>query len=390
MIFREVEDRDLIAKARQGDVEAYNLLVSRWEKRIFNYLLRLVSNREDALDISQETFLKAYQNLRKLDDPARFSAWLFRIAHNEAFSLLRRRKPESELSEPRPRDYAGRLLPIELSLAVESALKVLNEDQREAVLLKVYQGFKFDEMAEILEIPVSTVKSRLYTALDLLRLRWLRRYFVKVEWSRSPEGIMSCKLEDRRPDWKSYALGESDAHARQVAEAHVAGCSECQDELAGLRLTLDAMATLREEELPRRIAFVSDKVFEPRWYQQLSHAFLRPSFAAAGVIAAAILVHAFVRPVGAPAKVPAQAIAQVDTSAIEARITAEVTARLQDKMAAAVNTAVTKAVAETEKRDDQRTAQLLSATDRRYSDAADFLNKQVTRIYALNTGAGVR
>ncbi len=65
MIFREVEDRDLIAKARQGDVEAYNLLVSRWEKRIFNYLLRLVSNREDALDISQETFLKAYQNLRE-------------------------------------------------------------------------------------------------------------------------------------------------------------------------------------------------------------------------------------------------------------------------------------------------------------------------------------
>ena len=169
LIFREVEDRDLIAKARQGDVEAYNLLVSRWEKRIFNYLLRLVSNREDALDISQETFLKAYQNLRKLDDPARFSAWLFRIAHNEAFSLLRRRKPESELSEPRPRDFGGRMLPIELSLAVESALKVLSEDQREAVLLKVYQGFKFDEMAEILEIPVSTVKSRLYTALDLLK-----------------------------------------------------------------------------------------------------------------------------------------------------------------------------------------------------------------------------
>ena len=169
LIFREVEDRDLIAKARQGDVEAYNLLVSRWEKRIFNYLLRLVSNREDALDLSQETFLKAYQNLRKLDDPARFSAWLFRIAHNEAFSLLRRRKPESELSEPCPRNFGGRMLPIELSLAVESALKVLSEDQREAVLLKVYQGFKFDEMAEILEIPVSTVKSRLYTALDLLK-----------------------------------------------------------------------------------------------------------------------------------------------------------------------------------------------------------------------------
>ena len=170
MIFREVEDRDLIAKARRGDVEGYNLLVSRWEKRVFNYLLRLVSNREDALDLSQDVFLKAYQNLRKLDDPARFSGWLFRIAHNEAFSLLRRRKPEIELiGEPRPASASGRLLPMELSLAVDSALKRLNEDQREAVLLKVYQGFKFEEMAEILSCPVSTVKSRLYTALDLLK-----------------------------------------------------------------------------------------------------------------------------------------------------------------------------------------------------------------------------
>ena len=197
---------------------------------------------------------------------------------------------------------------------------------------------------------------------------------------------MSCKLEDRRPDWKSYALGELDARARQEAESHVAACADCQDELAGLRVTLDAMATLREEELPRRIAFVSDKVFEPRWYQKLAQAFLRPSFAAAAVIAAAILVHAFVRPVSAPNI----ATAQVDTRAIEARVTAEVTARLQNEMAMTVNTAVTKAVAETEKRDDHRTALLLSAADRRYSDAADFLNKQVTRIYALNTGAGVR
>src|SRR5580765_671810 len=197
---------------------------------------------------------------------------------------------------------------------------------------------------------------------------------------------MSCKLEDRRPDWKSYALGELDARARQEAESHVAACADCRDELAGLRVTLDAMATLREEELPRRIAFVSDKVFEPRWYEKL---FLRPSFAAAAVIAAAILVHAFVRPVSTPATAP-QVMAQVDTSAIESRVTAEITARLQGEMAAAVSTAVTKAVAETEKRDDQRTALLLSASDRRYSDAADFLNKQVTRIYALNTGAGVR
>jgi RNA polymerase sigma-70 factor, ECF subfamily len=170
LIFREVEDRDLIAKARRGDVEAHNLLVSRWEKRVFNYLLRLVSNREDALDVSQDVFLKVYQSLPKLDDPARFPGWLFRIAHNEAFSLLRRRRPEGELTrEPRASAPSPGLLPIELSLAVESALGRLTEDQREAVLLKVYQGFKFEEMAEILGCPVSTIKSRLYTALDLLR-----------------------------------------------------------------------------------------------------------------------------------------------------------------------------------------------------------------------------
>ncbi|HTS76125.1 MAG TPA: sigma-70 family RNA polymerase sigma factor [Bryobacteraceae bacterium] len=170
MIFREVEDRDLIAKARRGDVEAYNLLVSRWERRVFNYLLRLIGHREDAMDVSQEVFLKAYQNLPKLDDAAKFSSWLFRIAHNEAFSLLRRRRPEGDfLAEPVSRAAEGRLLPLELSLAVEGALNRLSSDQREAVLLKVYQGFKFEEMAEILECPVSTVKSRLYTALELLK-----------------------------------------------------------------------------------------------------------------------------------------------------------------------------------------------------------------------------
>ncbi len=171
MIFREVEDPDLIKKARRGAVEAYNLLVSRWEKRVFNYLLRLVRDREDALDLAQEVFLKAYQNLGKLEDAARFGPWLFRIAHNEAFSLLRKRRPEDdEVPESDGRGQSFRMYPVELSLAVERALERLSADQREAVVLKIYQGFKFEEMAEVLDCPVSTVKSRLYTALDLLKV----------------------------------------------------------------------------------------------------------------------------------------------------------------------------------------------------------------------------
>ncbi len=169
LIFREVEDRDLIAGARRGNVDAFNLLISRWEKRIYNYLYRLVSDREDALDLAQDVFLKAYQNLGKLEDPSRFAPWLYRIAHNEAYSLLRKNRPEVELFEPSPSPPSPRMLPIEVSLAVESALARLTPDQKEAVVLKIYQGFKFEEMAEITGCPVSTVKSRLYTALDLLK-----------------------------------------------------------------------------------------------------------------------------------------------------------------------------------------------------------------------------
>ena len=177
MIFRAVEDADLIRQAARGGVEAFNLLVSRWEKRVYNYLLRITANREDALDLTQDVFLKAYQNLRKLDDPGRFAPWLYRIAHNEAYSMFRKRRPEADVEEIEPEGTdtgitvgGSSVFPIELNLAVASALGRLSPDQREAVVLKIYQGFKFEEMAEILACPVSTVKSRVYTAIELLKV----------------------------------------------------------------------------------------------------------------------------------------------------------------------------------------------------------------------------
>jgi RNA polymerase sigma-70 factor (ECF subfamily) len=176
LIFRAVEDADLIRRAGKGSVEDYNLLVSRWEKRVYNYLLRITANREDALDLTQDVFLKAYQNLKKLDDPSRFAPWLYRIAHNEAYSMFRKRRPETDVDEMEPESSGNGItiggtsvFPVELTLAVASALDRLSADQREAVVLKIYQGFKFEEMSEILGCPVSTVKSRLYTALELLK-----------------------------------------------------------------------------------------------------------------------------------------------------------------------------------------------------------------------------
>jgi anti-sigma factor RsiW len=152
---------------------------------------------------------------------------------------------------------------------------------------------------------------------------------------------------DHKPDWKAYALGELDAESRRQAEAHASACASCREELDAVRVTLDALSTLREEEIPRRIAFVSDKVFEPRWWQM----FLRPSFAAACVIAGAILVHAFVRP-----------SAPVDSAAMQAT----------------VNAAVTKAVTDVEERHAKEMSAMLADYE--------ILSRQVTKMYVVDTG----
>lgn len=103
---------------------------------------------------------------------------------------------------------------------------------------------------------------------------------------------MSCISPESRPDWKAYVLRELAPDASRQAEAHLAACSLCHEEVATLRLTLENLSLLREEEVPRRIAFVSDKVFEPRWWQRI----FSPTFAAGAVVAAAILIHGSLRP----------------------------------------------------------------------------------------------
>ena len=124
---------------------------------------------------------------------------------------------------------------------------------------------------------------------------------------------MSCAFFDAnpesKPDWKAYVLRELGQDAHRQAEAHLATCSICHEEVATLRLTLDTLSTLREEEMPRRIAFVSDKVFEPRWWQRV----FNPTFAAGVLVAAAILVHGSLRPGQAQVDAAvAKAVSQVE------------------------------------------------------------------------------
>jgi RNA polymerase sigma-70 factor (ECF subfamily) len=164
---KPVDDRKIIERVLKGDTDAFNLLVRQWEKPIYNFIVRMIGDREEAMDLCQETFMKAYRELDTLKDLERFSAWLYRIAHNTCFSKLRKDHGKTFV-ELEPETRASKT-PIENRLAVEKALQHLPEDQREVVVLKVFQSLKFEEIAAVQGAPVSTVKSRLYMGFEKLR-----------------------------------------------------------------------------------------------------------------------------------------------------------------------------------------------------------------------------
>jgi anti-sigma factor RsiW len=178
-------------------------------------------------------------------------------------------------------------------------------------------------------------------------------------------------------DLKAYFLGEVARAEKSSVEDHVRGCENCREELDRLKLTDAALRSLPEEEAPQRIAFVSDKVFEPRWYETIWRSGPVMGFASAVLLAAAIFAHAFARP-AAPATVSA-----VDTAQIEQRIELGVNARLDQ--------AVAKAVSATEVRETQQMASMMEAVEKRFEtkrqtdlaevhQAARYLQNQTARL----------
>jgi len=163
----KTDDRKVIERVLKGDTEAFNLLVRQWEKPIYNFILRMIGDRDEAMDLCQDCFMKAYRELGTLKDRDRFSSWLYRIAHNTCFSRIRKDygKTWVELDPDMNPSYMS----VENRLTVEKALQHLPGDQREVVVLKVFQSLKFDEIAAIQGAPISTVKSRLYMAFEKLR-----------------------------------------------------------------------------------------------------------------------------------------------------------------------------------------------------------------------------
>jgi RNA polymerase sigma-70 factor (ECF subfamily) len=175
-------DEELVARSKTGDTESFNQLVKRWERPIFALAYRTLGREEDARDVTQETFLRAFRALGGFKGDAKFSSWLYRIALNLCRDWMRkdRRAPlvaipegidvEQLATDREPtetiEDLAARA---ELTRGVAAAMEKLPAEQRQAIILKEYHGLTFQEIADLMKCPLSTVKTRVYQGLSTLR-----------------------------------------------------------------------------------------------------------------------------------------------------------------------------------------------------------------------------
>lgn len=167
----EEQEGALLDRCLQGDGGAFGELIDRYQRVLFNVSLRMVGNREDALDITQTVFLKAYQNMGTFDRRHKFFSWVYRIMINETLNHLSRSRraepldetfessalrPDEEWSQNRLRDQ------------IQHALLELSQDYRQVIVLRHFAQLSYQEMSGVLEVPEKTVKSRLHTARQLL------------------------------------------------------------------------------------------------------------------------------------------------------------------------------------------------------------------------------
>lgn len=179
----EITDQHLIERVLAGETEAYSALVRRWERHIYGLTLRMLGHSEDARDATQETFISAYTNLKNFRGDAKFSSWLYRIALNVCHSRLRRKTRRRDTSLEQQFEDVGfepvshetgideQILGDQVSEHVRKALRAIPAEMRQVIVMKEYEGLKFHEIAEILDVPLSTVKTRMYTGLRELRKR---------------------------------------------------------------------------------------------------------------------------------------------------------------------------------------------------------------------------
>jgi len=176
------DDQRLIAESLQGDTAAFGVLVRRYQERLYNSVYRLVDNAEDAQDVVQDAFLNAYQSLDGFKGDSLFFTWLYRIAVNTAISLKRKqritvrmdmgRNGEAAIEPPDPSEEnrPGHALELaEQGRQIREALSRLSPEHRAVLVMKDMEGQKYETMAEILQVPIGTIRSRLHRARLELR-----------------------------------------------------------------------------------------------------------------------------------------------------------------------------------------------------------------------------
>jgi RNA polymerase sigma-70 factor, ECF subfamily len=179
-----LDDRELVAAILDGDQYLFETLVHRYEKRIINYVYRMIRRYEDAHDLAQEIFIKVYMALDRYDPSFQFSTWIFRIAQNAAIDQIRKKSlPEESLTredrgggEERQMEIAADVVSpyrsafnVEMAAAIESAVGELPEDYRELIELRHFAELSYDEIAEITRLPLGTVKNKLFRARNMLK-----------------------------------------------------------------------------------------------------------------------------------------------------------------------------------------------------------------------------
>ena len=178
----EETDEQLVALAAGGDTGAFNQLVVRWERPIFALAYRTLGREEDARDVCQEAFLRAFRAIKGFKRQAKFSSWLYRIALNLCRDWIRKERRvtvvqasddlESETRatlDPRQDSVEEIVTRRDLGRAVERVMATLPDEQRATIVLKEYHGLTFQEIADLQKCPLSTVKTRLYQGLGVLR-----------------------------------------------------------------------------------------------------------------------------------------------------------------------------------------------------------------------------
>ncbi|WP_282940880.1 sigma-70 family RNA polymerase sigma factor [Paenibacillus sp. RC67] len=170
----ERSEQELIEQLRRGNLEAYSPLIEKYKGRIYGLMYRMVGHAQDAQDLAQEAFIKAYSRIDSFQDNTHFSSWLFRIASNHCLDELRRRKRAPQITSEEVRMIESKTpesiyLEKERITVLQDQIMALDEDYRMVVLLRYVEGLSYKEIGEVLSLPVTTVQMRLYRAHNRLR-----------------------------------------------------------------------------------------------------------------------------------------------------------------------------------------------------------------------------